>query len=105
VLMQMAFELGEDLLRSRHDEVVEPAPLPVPKERVGDVTQMLADVLLDVAPVPRLGPAALLVPARDLVQHVPFLLDAAGLRQEDASLLPVDDDGTEGLVRVDQRLE
>ncbi len=74
-------------------------------ERLGDVFQVVVHELLDVPLVARLRPAALVVPARLVLEMLDDLFQAAGVKAIDITALAADD-GDEGtLAPADERNE
>ena len=103
--MQDRLELRSHFLGAAHDQMVEPATLEEPEQDLGHVLEVLVDVIVDVTLESRLGPAALVVLAGHVVEHVGLLPDLAHPGQEDPGLLPVHQHGAEGLVRLHQGLQ
>jgi len=102
---QVPLELGHHFLGTGQDQVVETLALEASEQLFAHVPKVPLDVVLDVTLVASLGPAALVVPARDVVEDSGLLSDPAHPRHEDPGLLPVDQHRAEGLVGLDERLE
>src|SRR5205085_578920 len=104
LLGEQSSELGARLLRRDDDDVRARPPL----ERVEllrDAAQVLEDEVLDVPPVARLRPAALVVPARLLLGPVNDLPETTRAQPEELAALAADDRDDRAVAAADERRE
>ncbi len=91
-LGEQIVELGASLLCGEEDDLGMMKLPDDPVELVRNLTQVLLDELLDVAPVARLRPAALIVLARLVLSTIRDLLESAGMQTVELAALSSDDD-------------
>ncbi len=107
VRMKLRLELVDELVGRADQQPVEPAPLVGGERDVGDMDEVVVLLLLDPALVARLGPAALVVLAVDVVLDAVGLLEPAPVADEEARVAAVGEQHAPALgVRVGhQRLD